>query len=121
MLINFTTTAHDTTIVEANYGNGRQDYSLDVIATTGPDTIRVRIKVDSYVQQSYAVAEVLAADNTWTDLLDEPASDWHLTAPSYATRSDAVKRATVSELADRLLYRAARAVTAAQLATAGKA
>ena len=116
MLITIETTAPDTAIVEANYGTGRQDYSLTVIAVTGPDTIRVRIKVDSYTQQSYAVAEVLAADNTWTDLLDEPAGDWHPFAPSYATRSDAVKRATVEELADRLLYRAATVLTAARTA-----
>jgi hypothetical protein len=61
---------------------------LDVVTSDGgvqviyssDDTnavIRVRIKRDFYVAQSFAVVEVLAADWTWTDLVNEPAINWH--------------------------------------------
>jgi hypothetical protein len=33
-------------------------------------TVRVRVRLDGYSHQSYAVAEVLAGDLTWSNLVD---------------------------------------------------
>lgn len=43
----------------------------------GDYTVRARIAHDTYRRQSYAVAEVLTPELTWTQLCEESAKDFH--------------------------------------------
>src|SRR5260370_23579210 len=64
-------------ISDESAGQSGQGYSLTRVYTIGGDVVRCRIERDYYASQSFAVAEVLAADRTWTVLVTHPASAWH--------------------------------------------
>lgn len=63
-------------------------------------TVRVRIKRDHYAHQSFAVAEVLTSDRTWTNVLDEPTDHWHDSSGVPAT-SESVLLMVAEQLAER--------------------
>jgi hypothetical protein len=74
-------------------------------------TVRVRIRRDVRRDHSFAIAEVLSDGEAWTYLgEDDPDTWWHRTAPpspNYYTP------ATLGWVADRVLYRATKALTPA--------
>ncbi|TDC34226.1 hypothetical protein E1211_17930 [Micromonospora sp. 15K316] len=81
--------------------------------------VRVRIRRDSYERQSYAVAEVLNDNLTWTGLVSDPAELWHPGSPYLASHFGAdhparngKPEALLNEIADRLLTRAAAVLAA---------
>lgn len=81
--------------------------------------VRVRIRRDSWQQQSYALAEVLNTNLAWTELVSEPAESWHPGSPYLASHFGAdhparngKPEALLNEIADRLLTRAAAVLAA---------
>lgn len=93
------------TLVDESSGTGSQDYTLTQIHKVRGHVVRIRIRRDSYQQQSWAVAEVLAAGLTWTELASAHPSTWFDLTPSpYAGKSQA---SALYHLASQLHARAA--------------
>jgi hypothetical protein len=88
--------------VAVTAGQTGQGYCLTRVYKICGDVVRVRIERDAYLRQSFAVAEVLAADRTWTALVTNPASNWHGSTPSHASEVPEV----LGFLADGLAIRA---------------
>jgi hypothetical protein len=77
-----TTPNHVATIVDQHVGYSREGYRYDLVALDGAGRkIRVRVLYSSLVENSDAVAEVLATNVTWTELAVESASNWHSSIP----------------------------------------
>ncbi|MFE5565042.1 hypothetical protein ACFQ68_08625 [Amycolatopsis japonica] len=80
-------------------------YSLTRVVRNGPYRVRVQVYRDSYVFQSYAVAEVLADNMTWTPLASEDPMTWF---DSTARPSGPVHVDTeLGDIAENLVHRAA--------------
>jgi len=79
-----------------------QTRTLTRILKCGDVTVRIRVERNFYVMQSFAVFEVLAADRTWTNVTNAPASEWQA-----GTRSG-----DLAEVAENLAMRAERILTA---------
>lgn len=79
-------------------------YTYTRIVHTQPagHVIRTKVRRDSRIENSYAVAEVLNSLNTWTDLIEEPVDVWRDETP---THSPAPWR-VLGQLADALVERA---------------
>lgn len=70
-------------------------------------TVRVRVHRDFYLHQSWAIADVLTPDLTWTELATAPPSDWHPgTHTPRITAHAAAARDTLLLTADHLTQRA---------------
>jgi hypothetical protein len=69
-------------IVDESFATTAQSYQLTRIHHVGDYTLRVDIKRDHYLAQSYAVVQVLTPALTWTTLAADPPSNWHQTSPS---------------------------------------
>jgi hypothetical protein len=54
-----------------------EDKGATYIARIAGEKIKVTIRVNSYGMQSWAKAELLAVDKTWTVLCTAPAAEWH--------------------------------------------
>lgn len=105
-----TTTSPIPPVLDDNFFLYHQGYQLQrVYCDSAGRSIRVRIKRDSYKQQSSAVAEVLTPALTWTTLAEEAPATWHDRSP-YATDNCTPKardaEALVGDLADDLVLRA---------------
>lgn len=73
-------------------------------------TIRARVERDYYINQSFAVAEVLSDQMTWTSLAaDAPSNWWHDTPRPSA---DVPAAAALGALTERLLGRAVEILAA---------
>lgn len=106
--------AHDTShdrdpgepvTVDDAIGRDEQSYTYHRVAVTGRHTIRARIKRDLHASQSYARAEVLTPELTWTVLAETTPSNWLESTPSPYNRSlDVI--AALGPLTDLLLTRA---------------
>lgn len=77
----------------------------------GEYTVRVRIARDSYITQSYAVAEVLTPALTWTNLCEQPPERFFEHAPMYGPKA-AASEGFLLKLADDLARRTARILCA---------
>jgi hypothetical protein len=84
------------------------NYDLTRVHHTDGHVLRVRIHRDFYGFQSYALVEVFTPGLTWTVLAKTPWTDWHEASPMQAT--DATP---LTPIADRLIERARRILTAA--------
>ncbi|WP_194909614.1 hypothetical protein [Catenulispora rubra] len=73
----------------------------------GDHTIRARVAHDSYRQQSYAVAEVLTPNMTWTEICETPPEDFHA-EPFAHDRKPTPTEDELVKLADELMRRACR-------------
>jgi transcriptional regulator with XRE-family HTH domain len=73
-----TTTGKTLTVVDRHVGYTNEGYRIDLVARddTG-HKVRVHVLHSITASQSYALAEVLAADLTWTNLATESPSNWH--------------------------------------------
>lgn len=91
-------------------GTTGQGYTLTRAYQAGNFKIRVRVVRDGYARQSYAVAEVLSALLTWTELATNPASNWHGSTGHAATHPDTIV-AELGGLADELARRAVAILT----------
>jgi hypothetical protein len=68
--------------------------------------LRVRVYRDFYARQSYAVAEILTPQHTWTVVATAPGTQWHHTTPSITPDAS-----PLTPVADDLLRRASRILT----------
>jgi hypothetical protein len=78
-------------------------------------TVRVRVRRNFYKQQSYAVAEVLSTELTWTNLLSESPESWYPNSPHVTpafTRDRGKAEALLNRLATDLFARAAAVLAA---------
>lgn len=92
---------HETT------GTTREgSYSLVRYYRRGGQILRVRVCRDDYMHQSAAIAEVLTPMRTWTDVVDNPPSNWHDKTPRSADKPTQVQPVTgfttLARLADAL-------------------
>lgn len=102
------------TTIDNAFSLYHQGYQLTRVSKLGSGhKVRVRVCRDSYLNQSYAVAEVLNADLKWTDLVSEAAESWHPGSPYLASHFGAdhparngKPEALLNQIADRLLTRA---------------
>lgn len=106
-------------IVDNDFALYSQGYQLArVCRLDSGHTVRLRVKRDSYKQQSHAVAEVLNGDLKWTDLVSESAESWWPGSPHLTSvfKPDEHKNrkgeALLGEIADRLLARATAVLAA---------
>lgn len=84
----------------------RNGYHYARIIEFNGRVVRAFVKRDSYIQQSYAVAEVLNDQMKWTNLTAEAPDDWWPGTPlPYDNDVDAA--AVLGSVAERLLNRAA--------------
>lgn len=108
-----TTTSPIPPVLDDNFFLYHQGYQLQrVYCDSAGRSIRVRIKRDSYKQQSYAVAEALTPALTWTELVAELPDQWFATSPYVTTghpnpATAAKAEALLDQVATRLLDRAA--------------
>ena len=72
--------------------------SLTEVYRLGSETVRVRVRSDFYVPQSYAVAEVLTPARTWTQLATRSPETWH--AKSSAILGASTLREVAADLLD---------------------
>lgn len=87
-----------------------QTYGITDTFVMDGEVVRVVIHVDAYAFQSYARADILSADKTWTPLCNRPSGDWHKDAPSYVQKDNALKESFVDILSAELADRAANIV-----------
>lgn len=64
-------------LLDSSTGKEGRDVVLTRLYRHGDDTIRIRIRRNSYSDQSYAMAYLLNAHKEWTELLSEPPASWH--------------------------------------------
>jgi transcriptional regulator with XRE-family HTH domain len=78
------TTGNTLTVVDRHVGYTNEGYRIDLVARddTG-HKVRVHVLHSITASKSYAVAEVLAADLTWTNLATESPSNWHDDIPDH--------------------------------------
>jgi hypothetical protein len=91
-----------------------EDKGAEYIARIAGEKIRVVIRLNSYAQQSWAKAELLSTEKTWTRLVDEPVANWHKEAFGISlTRSRTLDdlHAALDAVAARLFSRAERVVS----------
>jgi hypothetical protein len=62
-----------------------------------PAIFRIRVVRDPYEMQSYATAEIMADDRTWTHLISIPPTKWHKDA-----RTEAAYRRVARDLRVRI-------------------
>jgi hypothetical protein len=96
-------------VVDTQPGTYSQGYTYTLVAKTRDEqhTVRARIRVDFYARQSYAIAEVLSSQRTWTNLVDLPPSEWTDDLPSSVqVKTSHQARQNLSALAVELVYRA---------------
>lgn len=100
-----------TIVDESAFQIGQGKYRCQKVFRMGDRfAVRVRIERSSYLEQSYAVVEVLNADVKWTQLAEEPGSSWH--ADSERDYAGSI------ELMDEIMYRLAGRAAAILAATA---
>ena len=83
----------------------RHRYGYTRTVRIGERVVRARVRRDYYPHQSLAVAEVLAADLSWTHLLDEAPGNWWASTPAPA--GDVYAVAELGAIAEGLINRAA--------------
>ena len=76
-----------STIVDETFATGSQSHTLTTVLHMHGQVVRITVKRDTYKMQSYATAELLNTEKTWTTLVTEPASDWYDQVPSYYARN----------------------------------
>lgn len=99
-----------TIIAEIGTSIGRTTNDGPKITRTyrlGQYTVRVRVARDSYMTQSYAVAEVLTPALTWTNLCEQPPENFFEHAPTHGPKA-AASQELLLKLADDLARRGAR-------------
>jgi hypothetical protein len=78
-----TTTGNTLAVVDRHVGYTDQGYRIDLVARDDTGCkVRIRVLHSIIPRQSYAVAEVLAADFTWTELATESPSNWYEGIPN---------------------------------------
>jgi hypothetical protein len=83
----------------------QHDYRYTRVVETAGRVVRVRVRRDNYPHQSFAVAEVLADDMTWTHLAAEAPNNWVHTTPRPTPMIHAATQ--LGEIAEHLVNRAA--------------
>jgi hypothetical protein len=94
-------------IIERDESAGvtQDDYEYTRVVETAGRIVRVRVRRNYYPHQSYAVAEVLADDMTWTQLAVEPRNNWVHDTPRPCPMIHAASE--LGATADHLVHRAA--------------
>lgn len=98
---------HTTTIaaLDENGGVTKHFYHYTRTARIAGRTVRASIRRDFYLEQSHAVAEILADTMTWTALASDAPCNWFHDTPS--PHPTLYAAAELGVIADRLLDRAA--------------
>lgn len=97
------TTAFTATTVDEDFGVNRgSSYTYTRTVHLGPHTVQVRVKRSLLPDDSWAVAEILSADLTWTALAHSHSDHWfeHTDEP-YGVNA----KAELNEIADDLIGR----------------
>lgn len=100
-------------LIDESAAQTGQGYHLTRVYEISGEVVRVRIERDAYPHQSFAVAEVLSADRTWTNLASNPVDTWRGSTP--ASTGDVPK--ALGSLASDLAIRAATILSAGSPAT----
>jgi hypothetical protein len=81
--------------IDETAGRHGQTEILERVYRITPGNLKVRIRVhrDTYASQSFATADVLAADRTWTTLAIAPSSEWHASATRPQVAGELIERA----------------------------
>ncbi len=96
--------------IDVTFGGTGQGYAFTRIHRIAGHTVRIRVRRDTYVDQSVAVAEVLTPGMTWTDLVAEPPNNWHVKGPYWKAgiaRGEQAALEFATALADTLVHRVA--------------
>ena len=96
----------ETTDTATNHYRLTQTHQIDGHA------VRVRVHRDFYPHQSWATAEVLTPQLTWTELATTPASDWHPSTPATVGTASSDGPDYLRPVADHLTQRAQRLLSA---------
>ena len=97
------TTSFPAVTIDEDFGVHRaSSYSYTRTVHLGPHTVRVRVKRSLDSDNSWAVAEILSADLTWTDLATTHGDRWYEhTAEPYGVEP----KAELGDVADDLIRR----------------
>ncbi|MBB5157443.1 hypothetical protein [Saccharopolyspora phatthalungensis] len=90
---------------ETTTGNNHTYVYIRTVRTPTGSTVRATVHRDFYPHQSFALAQVLTHDMTWTDLTFEPPEQWWDTTPVPRDKHlDTV--AELAPIAEKLIDRA---------------
>ena len=84
------------------------DYTLTRIHHIDGHVLRVQVRRNSHLEQSYGVVEVLTPDLTWTVIAEAPPAGWHHATPYRAQGPE-----PLTPVAEELLVRGRRILTPA--------
>lgn len=92
-------------LLDTSLGQVGRDVVLSRVYRHGGDTVRIRVRLNSYADQSFATAYLLNGHKEWTEIAETPSATWHDAASRKDSVRDGTGAAALSKTADELAAR----------------